>query len=155
MPGRGDIEEAEGRRSQRFLERAAALETRALYRLADQAYLAFSCPASGECCQLTKTGRPPWLWPSEWRLLEALGPVPPARADGGCPFLDASGVRCAVYADRALGCRTFFCTRRKGPAREPAELMAQLLGRLEAVNQRAWPDEKGPRPMLELAAAAR
>ena len=153
MRGRGDTDD--GLRVQRSLERAAALETRALYRLADQAYLGFSCPASGECCQLTRTGRPPWLWPSEWRLLVAKRPVPPARADGGCPFLDESGVRCAVYADRALGCRTFFCPRRKGPSREPAELMATLLSRLEAVNQRAWPDVAGPRPMLELAAAAR
>src|SRR5205823_5208735 len=83
--------------------------TRAIYRLADAAFARWSCPSSGECCQLAKTGRQPWLWPSEWKLIAAR--KGPPRADGGCPFLDAAGARCTVYADRPLGCRTFFCGR--------------------------------------------
>ena len=156
MGSREDIEEdGADARLVRANERAALVETRALYRLADAAYAAFSCPGCGECCSLTAKGRQPWLWPSEWRLLLARGPVPPARPDGGCPYLDAAGRRCSAYADRALGCRTYFCAKRKGPSREPAEVMARLLGRLEAANQRAWPEAAGPRQMLELAAEAR
>src|SRR6185436_3635428 len=86
----------------------AERETRAIYAKADAMWARWSCPASAECCHLTKTQRQPWLWPSEWRLLTAKGPLPPARADGHCPFLDDAG-RCTRYADRPLGCRTFFC----------------------------------------------
>ncbi|MGC3998833.1 MAG: YkgJ family cysteine cluster protein [Anaeromyxobacter sp.] len=59
------------------------------------------------------TKRQPYLWPSEWRvLMEHLKrekrALPPPRADGACPFLDASGKRCSVYEARPFGCRTFF-----------------------------------------------
>ncbi len=142
----------DGPEPQRTSERAALAETRAIYRLAGAAYSAFSCLASGECCQLTARNREPWLWPSEWRLLLARGPVPPPRPDGGCPFLDESGKRCAAYADRAFGCRTYFCARRSGPSREPGDEVQRLLRRLEKANQQAWPEVTGPRRMLELAA---
>ena len=36
---------------------AAVTETRAIFRLADEAYAPYSCPASGECCRLAVTGR--------------------------------------------------------------------------------------------------
>lgn len=39
--------------------------------------------------------------------------LPVAREDGICPLLDVRG-RCAVYASRPLGCRTFFCDRARG-----------------------------------------
>lgn len=136
-------------------ERGAALrralaETRTINRLADEAYARFSCEASGGCCQLSRTGRQPWLWPTEWKLLTARGPVPPPREDGACPFLDASGLRCAAYPDRPFGCRTFFCERVRGPKRQPVEAVVALSRRLEAVNQRLDPEVKGPRPLLEL-----
>ena len=120
-------------------ERRAVLnEVRAVYRKADAAWAPFSCPASGECCQLQRTGRQPWLYPGEWEVLtETLAgrPLPPAREDGGCPFLDGSGARCSVYAGRPFGCRTFFCGRVRGPGREPAEVADALLRRLDAVHQ--------------------
>ncbi len=119
------------------LQRRARSEVAAVYRRADAAYGPFCCPASGECCQLAKTGRPPWLFEAEWRYLqhalaEAGRSLPPAREDGGCPFLDEQGRRCTVYAARPLGCRTFFCGRRTGRGREPTEEMSHLTRRLEA-----------------------
>lgn len=141
--------------------RQALLETRAVYRQADAAYAPFSCPASGECCQLSTTKREPWLWRPEWLILKAHvreargGVLPPERSDGGCPFLDEGGKRCTVYADRPLGCRTFFCGRVTGPAREPLEEMVTLSKRLEAIAQRLDPDESAPRPLMEWIGQAR
>ncbi|WP_163865186.1 YkgJ family cysteine cluster protein [Myxococcus eversor] len=127
----------------------ALKEVRAIYRQADTAYVPFSCPASGECCQLARTGRQPWLWLPEWELLTKGRPLPPAREDGGCPYLDAAGKRCTVYADRPFGCRTFFCERIRGPARQPAETVGALLERLERVSQSRDATLKAPRPLLE------
>ncbi|HYH99040.1 YkgJ family cysteine cluster protein [Hyalangium sp.] len=135
-------------------ETRALRELRAIYRQADAAYAPFSCPSSGECCQLSRTGRQPWLWYPEWKLLTSHRPLPPKRADGGCPYLDAAGRRCTVYADRPFGCRTFFCERIRGPARQPADTVDALLRRLEAVSQRVMPGLTGPRPLLEWHAEA-
>jgi Fe-S-cluster containining protein len=127
----------------------------ALYRQADAAYARFSCPASSECCQLTQRGRQPWLWPVEWAALQdALARqgrrVPEARADGGCPLLDAAGRRCTVYADRPFGCRTYFCERASG-GRHPLEATVALSRKLEALAVEAAPDDSaaGPRPILD------
>jgi uncharacterized protein len=137
-------------------QRKAVRELRALYRLADAAYRPFSCPGTAECCQLATTKREPWLWPVEWALLleAAGGRRPPPRADGGCPFLDAEGKRCTVYADRPLGCRTFFCHRIRGPGREPLEAMALLSERLERLAQGLDPGCEAPRPLLAWHAEA-
>lgn len=133
--------------------RAAITEVRAVYRKADAAYAPFSCPASGECCQLAHTKREPWLWSPEWALLlESLRlagrTLPPQRPDGGCPFLDDEGRRCTVYADRPFGCRTFFCSRVTGPARQPKGAVIALSQRLEALAQRVDPKETGPQPLF-------
>ncbi|WP_338864383.1 YkgJ family cysteine cluster protein [Myxococcus stipitatus] len=132
----------------------ALKDVRAIYRQADAAYTPFSCPASGECCQLSRTGRQPWLWLPEWELLTKGRPLPPPREDGGCPYLDAAGLRCTVYADRPFGCRTFFCERIRGPTRQPAETVGTLLERLERASQRREPSLRGPRPLLEWHAEA-
>ena len=131
----------------------AAAETRAVLRKASAAWAKHSCPGTAECCQLAKTGRPPWLWPSEWKVLEERlekdqRPVPPPRADGGCPLLDADGKRCTVYEDRPLGCRTYFCHRIVGPAKLPADETNALLDRLRALNL-ATDDEAAPRSILD------
>ncbi len=131
--------------------RRAITETRAVLRQGSAAWAPYSCPAAGECCQLATTKRPPWLWPSEWWLLEealkaARRPLPPARADGGCPFLDASGVRCSVYEARPLGCRTFFCGRIAGPSKLPGDVTNRLLERLEALNLQVNP-QAAPRSL--------
>jgi uncharacterized protein len=133
--------------------RRAATETRAVLRQASAAWARHTCPGTSECCQLAVTKRPPWLWPSEWKVLEAglekaKRPLPPRRADGGCPFLDAAGLRCTVYEDRPLGCRTFFCHRIEGPAKLPADETNALLERLKGLNL-ATDDEAEPRSILD------
>ncbi|WNG19871.1 YkgJ family cysteine cluster protein [Cystobacter fuscus] len=135
-------------------EERALKELRTVYRQADAAYAPFSCPASGECCQLAKTRRQPWLWWPEWLLLARRHPLPPPRKDGGCPYLDAEGRRCTVYADRPFGCRTFFCERIRGPARQPADTVTTLLVRLERISQRLMPTLTGPRELLDWHAEA-
>ena len=135
-------------------ERRTVAAAKKLLQEADALYASFSCPATAECCQLTKTGRQPWLWPSEWAVLKAhlsqtARPLPAPREDGGCPFLDGAGLRCTVYEARPFGCRTFFCHRRKGPAREPAEAVDALLRKL---GQLSWTEDSvsvAPLPLLE------
>jgi uncharacterized protein len=158
--GDDELEAPADRRTQVQRERAALGALAVVYREADTAWAPFSCPASGECCQLTKTGRQPWLWRAEWlRLEERLKrdgrALPPPRADGGCPLLDATGVRCSVYGDRPLGCRTFFCGRIQGPARQPAEVMDLLQRKLERLSVALAEEDSGPRPLLEWAREAR
>jgi uncharacterized protein len=155
MPTARDFNRAQSQRAR--ARRTAFQELWAVYRLADAAYRPYSCPGTAECCQLAATQREPWLWPVEWELLLAAkgGAVPPARADGGCPFLEADGLRCSVYASRPFGCRTFFCHRIRGPAREPIEAVALLSQRLERVAQGLDAECAAPRPLLSWAREAR
>jgi Fe-S-cluster containining protein len=137
--------------------RTALRDLKAVYRLADAAYRPYSCPGTAECCQLSTTRREPWLWPVEWELLREVSGdrMPPPRDDGGCPFLDPAGKRCTVYADRPFGCRTFFCHRITGPAREPIEAVALLSARLEQVALSLDPECEGPRTLLRWHGEAR
>jgi Fe-S-cluster containining protein len=101
------------------------------------------------------TKRPPWLWPSEWKVIEERlardkRQMPAARSDGACPFLDSSGLRCSIYEDRPLGCRTFFCHRVVGPSKLPADETNALLERLRDLNL-AVDDSASPRSILEWA----
>jgi Fe-S-cluster containining protein len=139
--------------------RRAVTETRAVLTRASEAWAKHGCPGTAECCQLAVTKRQPWLWPSEWKLLEAhlaasKRALPPPRADGACPFLDAAGQRCTVYEARPFGCRTFFCQRVTGPSQQPAEATNALLERLTALNVAVDP-QATPRPILDWVAGAR
>ncbi|MFO0601182.1 MAG: YkgJ family cysteine cluster protein [Myxococcaceae bacterium] len=136
--------------------KAAVTETRAVLQKASETWAAHSCPGTAECCafpvQSSGERRVPWLWPSEWRvLLQRLArdkrPVPPPRDDGACPFLSADS-KCTVYADRPFGCRTFFCHRRIGPAKEPAAATHALLERIGAANL-AVDSDAAPRSLLD------
>src|SRR5262249_35975558 len=134
--------------ARRHAKRRAATDLAALYRAGDAVYAPYSCPATAECCQLAARGREPWLWEVEWNALRsALPSLPPRRADGGCPFLDAAGRRCTAYAHRPLGCRTYFCHRVGGPGHEPVAEMDRLQRRLLSVARTLNPDEEGPRPL--------
>ncbi len=143
------------RARQAHAERAAARALETLYRQADEAWSGFRCPATAECCQLSKRGHEPWLWGVEWEALRrAVSTLPAPRSDGGCRFLDAEGRRCTVYASRPLGCRTYFCHRATGPGREPAEEMDRLQRRLEAIALDLRPGEEAPRPLSAWLAEA-
>lgn len=136
----------------------ALAETRDILKRASVLFARWSCPSTAECCQLATTKRPPWLWPSEWELLlERLRrerrPLPPPRADCGCPFLDGPGQRCTVYEDRPFGCRTFFCHRVSGPSKQPTFETDALLHQLGGANLE-WKDDAEPRPLPEWHAAA-
>ncbi len=138
--------------------RTAVRETVHVLEALSATWAGHGCPASGDCCQLRSTGRSPWLWPSEWWVLEASlaeqgRALPPAREDGGCPFLDASGRRCSVYGARPSGCRSYFCHRRTGPAVEPAQATHALLERLTKLNL-GVDSEAAPKSLPEWHAAA-
>ena len=129
----------DGERLRIVEERRAVTETLSVLRQASALWASHGCPGTAECCQLSVTKREPWLWPTEWHaLLEKLRrerrTLPARRADGGCPFLDATGKRCTVYDVRPFGCRTFFCHRVTGPTKQPADSTNALLARLTAIN---------------------
>jgi Fe-S-cluster containining protein len=136
----------------------ALAETREILRQASATFAKWSCPSTAECCQLKTTQRPPWLWPTEWALLleflrRKQRPLPPAREDGGCPFLDEAGARCTVYEVRPFGCRTYFCHRVKGPSRQPTLETDALLSQLAAANLELQ-SESAPLPLPQWHAAA-
>src|SRR4051812_37943523 len=104
---------------------ALLAELAALYREVDALYADWSCPSSTECCRFGITGRQPYLTSIEvlaiQHALARQGDLPPANKralpitrDGDkeriCPLLDDKK-RCSVYADRPLGCRTYYCDR--------------------------------------------
>ncbi|HKP61608.1 MAG TPA: YkgJ family cysteine cluster protein [Polyangiales bacterium] len=131
---------------------AKLAELVALYERVDALYADWSCPGSTECCRFGITGRQPYVTAIELSLLRhALagrgGPLSPRRRalplqprgpdERTCPLLDRSG-RCAVYAARPLGCRTFYCERAQrgvGPAREELRELVRELQDLAARHQ--------------------
>lgn len=129
-------------RSRAIDDEALLAELAALYQETDALYAGWSCPATTECCRFGVTGRQPYVTSIELaavrRALARRGGVLAARrralpitADAEreriCPLLERGG-RCAVYADRPLGCRTFYCARATpGPRASRAELRDLLL----------------------------
>lgn len=100
-------------------------ELAALYREVDTLYAGWSCPGTTECCRFGITGRQPYVTSIELsavrRAIAQRGaPLAPAKralpitrdeeAERICPLLDRNQ-RCSIYADRPLGCRTFYCER--------------------------------------------
>ena len=100
-------------------------ELAALYREVDALYAGWSCPGTTECCRFGITGRQPYVTSIELAAVRraiARRGAPLARAKRAlpitadqeqeriCPMLDRGG-RCSIYADRPLGCRTFYCDR--------------------------------------------
>lgn len=159
--------------------RALLEELARLYAEADALFAGWSCPASTDCCRFAVTGREPYVTSVELAALERAvaargGPrswkpaapvagdatakpgrrsLPLARADRICPMLDASG-RCAVYAARPFGCRTFFCDRAESGSPAPRKAVAALVRRLQDLAAlHASGGEKG-RPLTGALAAS-
>jgi uncharacterized protein len=104
---------------------ALLAELAALYREVDALYAGWSCPGTTECCRFGVTGRQPYVTSIELAAVRraiARRGAPLARAKRAlpitrdeeqeriCPMLDRNN-RCSIYADRPLGCRTFYCER--------------------------------------------
>ena len=64
-------EEADSPAEKHVALRNAVGETRAVLKIASSQWAAHSCPGTAECCQLKTTQRFPWLWPTEWIVLQA------------------------------------------------------------------------------------
>jgi Fe-S-cluster containining protein len=131
----------------------------AVYRDADRLHAGWSCPASTECCRFGMTGREPYVTSIELaavkKAIAARGglrswkraPLVVGDAAGAatgrvalrvvsderrCPLLDAAG-RCAVYAARPLGCRTFFCDRAEQGSRVKQRDVNALVRRIQDI----------------------
>lgn len=116
-------------------------ELATIYHAADELYADHSCPASTECCRFGITGREPYVTSIETAAVvlavrrngglpskrkRALPLTKEAEREAICPLLKADG-RCAVYAARPLGCRTFWCERTERSQRIPHRQMQDLV----------------------------
>ncbi len=112
------------------------------------AALARDCQMTTRCCRFQLTGEVPLLTRGE-ALLAACGVRASGRkglkprADGACPLLAENG-RCQIYQHRPFGCRTHFCRAAGGLA--PRALVADLIQRLEAVDEKLGGDGSRPLP---------
>lgn len=109
----------------------------ALYASVDALYADWSCPGSTECCRFGITGRQPYVTEIELLAIRhalarrggllapkrrALPIALEAEKERICPLLDRDQ-RCSVYADRPLGCRTYYCEKAQpGAGPERSEL---------------------------------
>ena len=115
----------------------------------------WTCPGSSDCCRLAQAKQEPYAWPLEWdRVVAALArrgralPLPP-RPDGACPLLNEQG-RCSEYADRPLGCRTYFCHRGTGPTALPRASVTALMVKVQGLSNDLDPDVGAPLPLRAL-----
>jgi Fe-S-cluster containining protein len=139
-------------------------QLRALYARADALLDSWSCPGSTECCRFGITGREPYVTSLELLAIEralarrgggargnhkrSLALAPSLARERACPLLDAQG-RCSVYADRPLGCRSFFCARATpGSARtHTTRELRELVRELRELAARHTPEGEHGRPL--------
>lgn len=144
-------------------ELAALLE---LYAEVDALYAGASCPASSECCRFGITGREPQVTaleatlvkraiarrgglPSEKRRALPLADASDASKERICPLLDQNA-RCSIYADRPLGCRTFYCQRADVPSPPSRRELQDVVRRLQDLAARFAPDGDKPRALTRV-----
>ena len=143
---------------------------------ADQVFSGWGCPASTECCRFGVTGREPYVTSVEialirraiaarggaksWKRASSL----PSAADATdrrslplvveerrCPMLTDAG-RCAIYASRPLGCRTFFCDRASSAGRVRHREISALVREVQAIAARHEPAGDQGRPLTRALA---
>jgi Fe-S-cluster containining protein len=140
-----------------------------IYREADLAFSGWSCPASTECCRFGITGREPYVTSIELAAIDraiaarggprALRRAKPSGAtarevvalrvvveERRCPMLTDEG-RCAIYASRPLGCRTFYCDRASAGERVRHRDINALVRRVQQIAARHQPDGDRGRPL--------
>lgn len=149
----------------------ALVKLAALYREVDELYQGYQCAASTDCCRFGVTGREPQPTPLEFALLaQALRSSPPPKAkklrvvaqdERRCPLLKDNG-RCAAYANRPFGCRTFFCERARNalgehenPMQTQRPALRQLGQRVQELAALAFPRDPLPRPLTTWLAQRR
>jgi uncharacterized protein len=135
-----------------------------LYAHADALYAGWTCPRSTECCRFGVSGREPYVTSLEALALSRVlarrgGPLagrsralPLAGHGAGeriCPLLERSG-RCAAYADRPLGCRTFYCRRASGDGTPDRAELRSLVQRLRDLAERHRPGGELARPLTRV-----
>lgn len=150
-------------------ETQALAALRALYVEADALYAGWSCPASSECCHFGVTGREPYVTLIEILAIEravarrggslapkrrALPIAGDAQRERICRLLDRDG-RCSIYADRPLGCRTFYCERASAGAEPARDALRDLVQRLRELAVRHVPDGDRPRPLSRALAGTK
>jgi Fe-S-cluster containining protein len=152
---------------------------RALYARADALYLGARCEGSTACCRFGITGREPQVTSLEFALVEQAvaargGPLRPqkralplahgpvqargaARAhvhdERTCPLLDRAG-KCSIYAQRPLGCRTFYCERADVPAPPSRQELRALVRELEELAAQYRPGGDKPRALTSALSRA-
>jgi len=145
----------------------AALEE--VYRDADHAFAQWKCPSSTECCRFGVTGREPYVTSIElyvmrraiaarggirsWKRASSgefdaarRGRLPIASEQRTCAMLTDEG-RCAIYAARPLGCRTFYCDRATPGTRVRHREISALVRRVQEIASRHEPDGDRGRPL--------
>ncbi len=120
-------------------QRRADAELSEVYASLGALFADASCPRSTRCCRFRKTGRVPYLWPSEGRrVLKGIarrgGRLPLQGEPGECPLLLSDG-GCSVYEDRPFGCRTFFCDDATLPAGNRRREVDALAKRLRTLSE--------------------
>ena len=100
------------------------VELRAVYAETDKLLTGWSCPNTAECCQFGLSGKEPFVTSIELVEMElgllAIGKRPGPKPKYPkeqervktrvCPML-TKDLKCSIYNNRPLGCRTFFCHR--------------------------------------------
>jgi Fe-S-cluster containining protein len=143
---------------------------------ADQVFAGWTCPASTECCRFGVTGREPYVTSIEIALIRRAiaargGPkswkragatvaagdatarrsLPLAVDERRCPMLTDAG-RCAIYAARPLGCRTFFCDRATAAGRVRHHEVGALVREVQVIAARHEPAGDQGRPLTRALA---
>lgn len=139
-------------------ERLLFDELAALYREADALHAGHSCPGTTECCRFHITGREPYVTTVEVALLRraiaARGgdlsqkrrALPLIADEGTCPLLTVER-KCAVYADRPLGCRTYWCDRASADHRVRQPALNELVRKIRELAERHAPHAVQGRPL--------
>jgi Fe-S-cluster containining protein len=143
------------------------LELEQLYARIDAIYADWSCPSSTDCCRFGVTGRQPYVTSIELlairRALALRGgsleaheralPLLPVLRDSAderiCPLLDRDQ-RCSVYADRPLGCRSFYCGRATRGAGPTDHTLLEIIDALRALAARHRLGGEIARPLLQV-----
>ncbi len=128
-------------------------ELEAIYRAADEAYAGYRCDGSSECCRFGIIGREPYVTSVEAAAVELAmasrgGPLSPRHRalplaspdERTCPLLNCQG-RCSIYAQRPLGCRTFWCSRAEVLTAVPHRRLRQLVRQLQQLALRHEPNQ--------------